>query len=293
MMLVGRGLEGNKQSVVLLTEPYTVDNKITGMPKGTKAVFARSREPGAPRAGIVSSIDVNLTAMDSWCNRDCAVALARIAGTQTVLISLYLDIKKEIQPPWLDRLMEMIDQKKYPVIMGIDSNAHSTMYGPDNSVRGNAFEDFILQYGLKVENQGLAPIFEVKRGTKLVQTHIDVTLTRGLSVRLQNWRVNRDYNASDNNTICFEIETSKPELDLIRPWSKADWLLFKETLNGANYGVSVDMSMKKLDRLVDRIGIQDTGGCTRQGMSPDEDFPSGRQVQLGDEETRRRKSEGG
>ena len=100
----------------------------------------------------MASLDVNLTSMDSWCSRDCAVALARIGGTQTVLISLYLDITMEVQPAWLDDLMDMIDRKRYPVIMGIDSNAHSTLYGPDNNARGHAFEDFVLQYGLTVEN---------------------------------------------------------------------------------------------------------------------------------------------
>ena len=104
------------------------------MPRGTKVVYARiQNQDGPPRAGIVSSLDVNLTAMDSWCNRDCAVALAKIGGVQTILISLYLDIKLDVQPAWLDRLMAMVDKKKYPVLLGVDSNAHSTFYGPDNN----------------------------------------------------------------------------------------------------------------------------------------------------------------
>ena len=126
-MLVGRGLEDKQQSVVLMTEPYTYDNKITGLPNGTKVVYARSVTKGTRvRAGIVASLDVNITSMDGWCNEDCAVALVRIGGEQTVLVSLYLDINKQVQPRWLDKLMRMIEDKKYPVIMGIDSNAHST-----------------------------------------------------------------------------------------------------------------------------------------------------------------------
>ena len=120
-LLVGRGMEGSKQSVALLTEPYTVNNKITGMPRGTTTIFARMKNNEAPRAGIVASVGVNLTAMDSWCNKDCAVALTRIGGKQTIVISLYLDIKAEVQPKWLDELMGMIDRKKYPVVLGVDS----------------------------------------------------------------------------------------------------------------------------------------------------------------------------
>ena len=63
-----------------MTEPYTVDNKIVSMPRGTKSIFARKKGIGAPRAGIVASADVNLNAMDNWCNKDCVVALTKIRG---------------------------------------------------------------------------------------------------------------------------------------------------------------------------------------------------------------------
>ena len=239
--------------MVLMTEPYTVENKITGLPRGTKAVYARSAQGGQrPRAGITASLDVNITAMDGWCNRDCAVALAKIGGVQTVIVSAYLDIKTDVQPAWMDRLMNMIETKKYPVILGIDSNAHSSMYGPDNNARGNAFEDFILQYGLKVENVGSTPTFEIRRGNNMIKTCIDVTLSRDLTAPVSNWRVDRTYNASDHNTVLFELECARPEPDLVRPWSKANWGLFSTRLANANYNVPVNMSMKKLDRLVDK-----------------------------------------
>ena len=87
-ILAGRGLEGKKQTVTLMTEPYSFANKITGLPNRTKLVYARGKE--APRAGIAATPDVQITAMENWCNKDCAVALTKIRGTQTVLISLYL-----------------------------------------------------------------------------------------------------------------------------------------------------------------------------------------------------------
>ena len=252
-LLAGREMEGSKQSILLVTEPHTNYNKITSMPKGTKTVSARLKITDLPtRAGIIASVDVNLTAMESWCNRDCAVALTRIRGVQTVLVSLYLDINTEVQPGWLDKLMEMIDGKGYPVIMGVDSNAHSGLYGTDTNARGNDFEDFVLQYGLNIENRGTIPTFEVPRGNKLVQTHIDVTLSRGLPSRVHGWRVDRKYNASDHNTIYFEVENNKTEPTLIRPWGKADWGLFTKTLAETEYGIPTDMSMKKLDKLVTR-----------------------------------------
>ena len=77
-------------------------------------------------------------------------------------------------------------------------------------------------------------------------------MSRGLTAPIKHWRVNRDYNASDHNTILFEIESEKPEPELVRPWSKADWGTFTKELEAADYGIPENMSMKKLDRLLDR-----------------------------------------
>ena len=88
--LVAEGLKGTSQTVVLMTEPYTMAGNITGMPRGTKTIYDRTKGGHAPRAGIVASKDMNLTAMDNWCKKDCAVALAKINGRHTVLISLCL-----------------------------------------------------------------------------------------------------------------------------------------------------------------------------------------------------------
>ena len=226
-ILLANGLAGCSQKVVMVTEPYTFNDKIAGLPKGMKVVYARAKTKGqAPRAGILSSEDVKLTAMESWCNKDCAVALAQIGGQQVVLVSLYMDINLAIQPQWLDELMNMIGRKGFPVIMGIDSNAHSTMFGPTNNARGGDLEDFILQYGLRIENVGASPTFETRRGDKIIGTHIDVTLSRDLGSPIRQWRVNREYNASDHNTILFEITATKAEPEMIRPWAKADWPTF-------------------------------------------------------------------
>ena len=270
---LGQELHNKNNSVVLLTEPHARSGHITGTPNGTTLVYARNgSETQAPRAGILASKDVGIMAMDNWCNRDCAVALVRIGGRQTVLVSLYLDITKSVQPDWLDKLMNMILGKGMPVIIGTDSNAHSTLYGPDNNARGEAFEDFVVQYGLEIANYGTAPTFETRRGDRLIQTHIDVTLSRDLATPVENWRVNREYNASDHNTIHFEVKSTKPEPELVRPWSKADWALFKRILSHADYGIPKDMSMKKLDRLLERTyGILQRAldeACPRVSITP-------------------------
>ena len=134
----------------------------------------------------------------------------------------------------------------------MDSNAHSSLYGPSNNARGDQFEDLVLQHGLTVENTGNTPTFETQRGGRLIQTFIDVTLTRDIA-GLHKWRVDRSFNASDHNNIHFEIESPSKDKISLRPWSKANWPVFTEHLANAKYDFPTVMSMKKLDKLVSRV----------------------------------------
>ena len=253
-ILVGGEMEGKSQIVVLATEPHTTYNKITNVHRGAKSIFDRSLKvtDRAPRAGIIASKDVQITAMESWCRRDCAVALVKVAGQQTLVASIYLDINEPVRPEWIDKLLDMAADKHMPVLLGIDSNAHSVLYGPDNNARGDGLEDFILQQGLEVLNNGMTPTFEVKRGQNHIATYIDVTLARGLTKPVTGWTVDRTYNASDHNTIRFQIETDPPPKQKIRPWSKADWNIFRRSLEETDYKIPEGISMKKLDKLLDR-----------------------------------------
>ena len=104
--------------------------------------------------------------------------------------------------------------------MGVDSNAHSQLYGPDTNKRGEAFEEFILMQGLLVENRGTMPTFETIRGDTHLKSHIDVTLSKG-NVRIVDWAVCREYNGSDHNTISWSTLDKQLPVELIRPWKKA------------------------------------------------------------------------
>ena len=147
------------------------------MPRGTYIISDKTIQPTqpGPRAGLIASRDLHIQALDR-CHRDCAVATTKINGKQTLVGSIYLDIKKPAAPKWLEDLLNMANKKKLPLLLAMDSNAHSSLYGPDNNSRGDEFEDLILQHGLEVHNEGPAPTFETKRGDKNIATHIDLSL---------------------------------------------------------------------------------------------------------------------
>ena len=151
--------------------------------------------------------------------------LDKTTRRQVLLASIYLDIKKPVAQTWLEDLVNMADKRRLPLILGIDSNAHSSLYGPDNNSRGDAFEDWITKHGLEIANEGNTPTYETRRGNQMIATHIDVTLTRDLHFDIQHWRVDQSYNASDHNTIRFEASPTKIDNEAFRPWASADWHL--------------------------------------------------------------------
>ena len=87
-------------------------------------------------------------------------------------------------------LLHYADQHSSGIILAVDSNAQSTIFGPDQNPRGTEFEELLFRHGLHVENVGEVPTFQ----TSLRQSHIDVTLTRDLPVAISGWRVDTAYN---------------------------------------------------------------------------------------------------
>ena len=101
--------------------------------------------------------------------------------------------------------------------------------------------------GLLVHNQGDVPTFEVVRGQRTVSSFIDVTLTLGVDYLL-DWHVSRAFNASDHNSIHFQIPVAPLPFKEVRPWKSAKWDLFK-TLLDKPFHPPETMSKKKLDKL--------------------------------------------
>ena len=253
-LLAGMGMAGRDHVVALLTEPHTIGGRLYGFPKGTQCIYDRTLTNTTPRAGIVASRDIPITTLDKWCNRDCAAGLVKINGKQTIIASIYLDINKPVRAAWLEALLKMAESRGYALIVGMDSNSHSDlMGGSSNNARGDDLEDLVLHHCLKVENVGNTPTFETWRGGNHIQTYIDITLSKDFIKPIQHWRVDRTYNGSDHNSIYYTIENENTAPVTVRPWSRANWGTFTEHLKLADYRLPEGISMKKLDRLIDRM----------------------------------------
>ena len=137
-----------------------------------------------------------------------------------MIASIYLDRNKDVVQPWLRKIMEYRQQCGYALLIGADSNCHSTLFGHETNKRGEILEDFITTHRLAVENQGKKYMYNCSTGRSI----IDITLTTRLAITINNWRV-VDF---DYNSIYFELKTDKYTPPKARKWHLADLNLFRE-----------------------------------------------------------------
>ena len=68
-------------------------------------------------------------------------------------------------PPTLIPLITFCSNRNKKLILCFDSNAHGTLWGQETNTLGEAIEDLLAQYNLKLENTGQNPTFKT-RGTQ-------------------------------------------------------------------------------------------------------------------------------
>ena len=233
--------------ICFVTEPYRSKGKIAGVP-GNIGKISGSRIDS--RTGILFGGRAEVINVETLGTPDCTVGLLR-SGTETiVLASVYLDIKLTVKPPWLQKIIDFAKKKGYSLIVGMDSNCHSTLFGPSDNSRGEELEDFIVSNGLLVENVGDKATFRTNRANILINTYIDVTLTFGLTESVRNWSVDQSFNGSDHATITFELDCPKKELDQIRNWKDGQWTRFGILADSKHLYLPRRVNNKKLDRML-------------------------------------------
>ena len=145
-----------------------------------------------------------------------------------------------------------MEDRNGKLIIAMDTNAHSQLYGTETNKRGEEMEDIIFSHGLYVENLGTIPTFETTRGGCYMASHVDVTLSRG-DIQILGWHVDRGYNASDHNTITWHTKDEQVPGEPIRKWKKAKWEVFTRELEEAIYFVPEEINRKKVDLMLRRL----------------------------------------
>ena len=152
--------------IVLIQEPYLGSR---GHPVGLVRPTDCLVGDKSARAAVVG-LGADLRLCPDLSDRDTTTC-QMVDGSKVIhLVSSYWDCKLPL-PKVLDKVMDKVGDNN--IIIGMDSNAHSTLWGCDDSdSRGIALEEFIFNRNLVVLNRGKADTFVTPRASSI----IDVTL---------------------------------------------------------------------------------------------------------------------
>ena len=122
-------LNSSPRAVCLLQEPYLPWDPL---PRHRGFDVFPSTYVG-PRTAIYSPRFLKYQEISHFCHRDCTAVLLNCGARDVILASVYMDIHLSVDPPWLVELLHYADQHSSGIILAVDTNAHSTVFGPDQN----------------------------------------------------------------------------------------------------------------------------------------------------------------
>jgi len=168
----------------LVQEPWHYKGKIMGLLPHQIALHLPD-----PRAAKVAPKSLNITFLPQLSTPDLAVAVWNTSSQnvylqQILLISWYWPIQDPF-PESMVALFRYIESHHLEFIIGMDSNAHSTLWGNSvNNHRGDLLEEFIMSHQIHILNTPGPPTFESQVGS----SYIDITRSSSLLIdRTRNW----------------------------------------------------------------------------------------------------------
>jgi len=185
-----------------------------------------------PRAAIVAPASMSLWFDKDLSSADVATCLwktGELNCPEIYVVAVYCDITADLDKYIPDNMQKVVRKcllRQKPIILSIDSNAHSEWWGLETNDRGVMVEEFILTNSLRLENIG-KPVTFIGRGT---ETRIDITLSS--EIEIEGWSVNPDTIFSDHLMIEYEIMI-KPRPMVMRqpiPEEPEKWIEFRENL---------------------------------------------------------------
>ena len=245
------GRMGKTKPIILIQEPYL----FKGKPKLWLPNYTIYFKDSNCRSAV--AIPSHLT---SWAKNDLsdkdtvAVILEENANDKCLVVSSYLDItSNEVIPSKLNSAADFCRHNNLPLLAGIDSNSHSTLWGCDmNNKRGDQVEEFILLQGLSLLNKGNEKTFISSIGSSI----IDVSFcSPSILNKVHNWHVDPTYQFSDHRRIIFELDFNHTVEVWGRNLKKVDWNKFRKHLKSSlpRLPYPMDWNKSTIDSSVDSL----------------------------------------
>ncbi len=213
-----------------------------------------SRSP--PRSAIYCSSDLHMWKVDEYSDRDVTTCLWQTGAPdqpEVYVCSAYLDGKAKEMPEVLESLLLFCNTNNKELLLSMDTNAHSSLWGYDESdTRGEMVENFLFNHTLTVCNIGDSPTFFNRRCDSI----IDVTAaTPWMANQLKHWKVNPDFQFSDHHQIEYQLTISENNYFYCRNLNKGAWNIFQELMDNtmANWEEPLYWNRTILDRQVELL----------------------------------------
>ena len=206
-----------------------------------------------PRAAIRVAKNLAAAQLVQFTSRDQVACNIKGRDHDFVMASIYCDINKPAVTRQMTALVQHCQNKAAPLIMGLDSNSHSTLWGPTQNTRGSELEDFINANGLVVLNDGQRPTWS--QGERV--SYIDITVINRYAAEKfygENWEVQEGESFSDHKLITFDIIPPLLTPRATRNMKNFDWHRFRVSvdreLEGVDSGSQIDFKTSELIRVI-------------------------------------------
>jgi len=223
--------------LALVQEPYFTRNGDVYLSNDNSKIVIGNKNC---RACIFMKKTMSGWKVNKFTSRDMATVLLKQQITMddgksrlvnTFYSSVYLDIRIDMEHQKnLQELVQHCEANKIPLVIGCDSNSHSSLWGcQEENRRGRDLEEFIEYNDLTVMNMGSRKTFEAPTGSSI----IDITVTNRWFNQIQeisDWHVKEDNSFSDHKYISFKTGSFVPLQRKYRNFYKVDWSKFKNKI---------------------------------------------------------------
>ena len=232
-------VELNKRNydVVLITEPYINPHSKNPSYIDKSRYCTHEANASAPRAIIATTKSMKAWPLPNFTSKDMSSIAIKYKENLTYYCSIYMDINNEPdeQLTILSELCHLCERNGASLIVGMDSNAHSTMWSsPETNQRGSEIETYIIRNNLNILNRGNVPTFYTRRGARDIKSHIDLSIANQNAARtleLDDWRVDENHSFSDHRYIEFNMSDKTIEsvqVEGVRSVRRTNWPKFSQ-----------------------------------------------------------------
>jgi len=187
--------------VILVQEPYFAKRQTPKAPQGFNIYYSQGT---TPRAIILVSRSLTSIGLDHLSTRDTVLVQVTAGQEDFFVCSSYLDITVPHVVYDVDECVDHAHRTKLPIIIGMDSNCHSELWGcPNSNPRGEVLEEFIFNKNLILHNQGNKPTFMGAVGSSIIDLILSST---SLVDKILSWQVLDEDYMSGHKMITFQLQ---------------------------------------------------------------------------------------